>query len=224
MSSTTDNRQTVKTLCVTGGIGSGKSVVCRMLASRGWPVYDCDSRTKMLYDSDPVLLADVQEAMRPFAGGKKLTDPQGRLDRKALAGVIFGNEAALAALEAVVHPAVLRDFVAWRDEQLRKSGPDAVADGFVVMESAIILQKPLFKDVIDIVLLVDAPMSVRRERAAKRDGLAEEAVAARMAGQTLLNDISEGRVKAPADYVLLNDGTEAQLADKLENILNKILN
>lgn len=173
----------------------------------------------MLYDSDPDLLADVLEAMRPFAGGKTLTDPQGRLDRKTLAGVIFGNAAALTALEEVVHPAVLRDFMAWRDVQLRKSGPD----GFVVMESAIILQKPLFKDVIDIVLLVDAPMSVRRQRAAKRDGLTEEAVAVRMARQTLQNDISEGRVKAPTDYVLLNDGTEMQLADKLDNVLNKIL-
>ncbi len=193
-------------------------MVCRMLASQGWPVYDCDSRTKELYDSDPDLLAGVQAAMRPFAGGKSLLGPQGRLDRRALAEVIFADGAALEALEAVVHPAVLRDFTAWRDAQTTSG------KSLAVMESAIILEKPLFRDVIDIVLLVDAPLELRRQRAAHRDGVTEAAIEARMAGQTLLNDISEGKIEAPADYVLLNDGTESQLEDKLRILMNKILN
>ena len=99
----------MKTLVVTGGIGSGKSLVCSFLAERGLPVYDSDSRTKMLYDSSPELLARIGDAV-----GTDVTGADGRLDRKRLASVVFSDGERLEALERVVHPAVLDDFYRWK--------------------------------------------------------------------------------------------------------------
>ena len=192
----------MKTLVVTGGIGSGKSAVCAMLASRGIPVYDADARTKALYDTDPTLLPALEQAL-----GLSLRGADGHLDRKALGAAIFGDAGRLASLEAVVHPAVYRDFVAWR-EGCPASAP------FVVMESAIFLQKPLFHPLADKVLLVDAPASLRLERAVARGGLSREEVLSRMDAQRV--DV-EG-----ADAVLVNDGDLTALESRLDAVLETI--
>ena len=90
----------MKTVLVTGGIASGKSEVCRYLTSRGFEVYDSDSRTKALYDSVPGLKTRVEEAIGlPF---KEI-------------GVIFSDPAKRGKLEAVVYPEVMKDFLAWKD-------------------------------------------------------------------------------------------------------------
>lgn len=159
----------MKTLLVTGGIGSGKSAVCSYLQEQGIPVYDSDSAVKRLYREDPALLPSLETL---FGTGLRLAD--GSLDRKKLSAILFSDPEALSLLESVVHPAVLRDFVAWRD---RQNAP------FVVMESAIALEKPLFNGVYDAVLLVTAPERQRIERACRRDGTDPEAVRARMALQ-----------------------------------------
>ena len=102
----------MKTLLVTGGIGSGKSAVCAYLQERGIPVYDSDGAVKRLYREDPDLLASLEARF-----GIPLRQADGSLDRRRLAGLLFSDPAALAQLEAVVHPAVLRDFLAWRSRQ-----------------------------------------------------------------------------------------------------------
>ena len=192
----------MKTLVITGGIGSGKSAVCAILVSRGIPVYDADARTKALYDSDPALLPALEQAM-----GLTLRGADGHLDRKALGAAIFGDAGRLASLEAVVHPAVYRDFVSWRDA-CPASAP------FVVMESAIFLQKPLFRPLADKVLLVDAPAPLRLERAVTRGGLSREEVLSRMDAQRI--DAEE------ADAVLVNDGDLAALESRLDAVLETI--
>ena len=194
----------MKTLVVTGGIGSGKSEVCALLSERGIPVYDSDARTKRLYDGDPTLVPALEQAL-----GLSLRDAEGRLDRKALADAVFGDPARLSALEAIVHPRVYDDFVRWRDAQ-----PASVP--FVVMESAIFLQKPLFRPLADRVLLVDAPEEMRLERVCGRDGLDPDAVRQRMRAQ---------RVDAEAaDAVLVNDGSRTDLAARLGAVLETIWN
>ena len=160
----------MKTLLVTGGIGSGKSAVCAYLEERGIPVYDSDTAVKWLYDTDPDLLVALETLF-----GTTLRLGDGRLDRKKLAGILFADPQALAQLEAVVHPAVLRDFLRWRDAQ--------AGVPFVILESAIAASKPLFDDVYDAVLLVTAPQQQRLERACRRDKASEEAVRRRMAAQ-----------------------------------------
>ena len=174
----------MKTLLVTGGIGSGKSAVCAYLQERGIPVYDSDRAVKRLYASDPDLLPALETLF-----GTSLRLPDGSLDRQKLSGILFSDRSALARLESVVHPAVLRDFVTWRNCQ---QAP------WVVMESAIALQKPLFDGVYDAVLLVTAPEAQRLDRACRRDGADREAVLARMAVQAF--------DPMQADAVVNNDG------------------
>ena len=175
----------MKTVAVTGGIGSGKSAVTAFLSSRGIPVYDSDSRTKLLYDTDPALVPELEALF-----GVPLRGEDGRLDRKKLSSIIFSDPGALAALEAVVHPLVRSDFLSWRE--CRESP-------LVVIESAIILSKPLFSDLIDKVVLVDAPEEVRLQRAVSRDGADPEAVLARMRAQRF--DLSR------VDMIIRNDGS-----------------
>ena len=197
----------MKTLVVTGGIGSGKSTVCRYFASKGVPVYDSDSRTRRLYDTDPGLVRRLGEAL-----GTVIADSEGRVCRRKLASVIFSDPGKLQVLESIVHPAVKEDFIFWRDSFRSGDVP------FVVMESAIILEKPLFKDIADRILVVDAPLQTRLERACGRDGAAEEQVRERMSRQKLLNDISEGKVRPDVDYVIVNDADEASLFSKAEAV------
>lgn len=189
------------TVAVTGGIGSGKSEVCRYLEGQGVPVYDSDARTKMLYDTDLTLAEAVSAAL-----GCRVTDAEGRIDRAALASVIFSDREKLDALEAVVHPRVLEDFLAWRD-----SHKDAE---MVVMESAIFLQKPLFHPYFDEIILVDAPVETRILRACRRDGTDADRVRARIAAQ--MTDASM------ADYLIMNDSGLDDLYRKTDEVLRSI--
>jgi dephospho-CoA kinase len=161
-----------KTVIVTGLIGSGKSAVCALLRERGIPVYNSDERTKWLYDHRPALLDRLEEAL-----GMPLRGDDGRLDRKALAGRIFADAAARETLEAIVYPVVLQDFKRWR---ARQKGAR-----YVVLESAVILSKPLFDGLADAVVLVSAPEAVRLQRVRQRDNLPAEAVRARMSAQKI---------------------------------------
>lgn len=186
-------------LC-TGGIGSGKSYVVKIFNSLGVPSYDCDARVKELYDEDPALASAVDSA----AGGGLLAG--GRLDRKRLAAVIFKNRDILEKVEAAVHPALAGDFAKWRSG---RRGP-------VLIESAILLEKPALASIPDIVVTVTAPVELRVKRVMSRDSATREEVLCRIA-----NQMSDERRAAAGDYVVVNDGKTALLPQIL-NILNKI--
>ena len=187
----------MKTVIVSGGIGSGKSEVCRILRERGVPVYDCDSRAKDLYDTSAGLLSRIEAAL-----GAALRDDEGRLDRKALAAIIFKDPAAREKLESLLYPALLKDFRAWR--QAQEPAP------WVCLESALILSKPIFDGVADAVVWVDAPVEVRLQRAMRRDAATREQILSRMAAQ---EDFS-----ARADVTLHNSGTLESLRKETERI------
>lgn len=194
-------KQSCVLLC-TGGIGSGKSVVVRLFQALDIPSYDCDRAAKELYDRDPQLLAEVAALC-----GEEVLDAEGRLDRAALARKIFGDAALLAALEDRVHPAVIRDFEKWKEEQ---------ESALVVIESAILLEKPRFAGLMDYTVVVTAPGAVRIARVMRRDGLSEAQVRQRMAAQWS----DEARL-ARADFVLENDNRQPLLPAVLE-IIDKI--
>ncbi len=194
-------KQSCVLLC-TGGIGSGKSVVVRLFQALDIPSYDCDRAAKELYDRDPQLLAEVAALC-----GEEVLDAEGRIDRAALARKIFGDAALLAALEDRVHPAVIRDFEKWKEEQ---------ESALVVIESAILLEKPRFAGLMDYTVVVTAPEAVRIARVMQRDGLSEAQVRQRMAAQWS----DEARL-ARADFVLENDNRQALLPAVLE-IIDKI--
>ena len=189
----------MRTLLVTGGIGGGKSEVCRYLSSKGFPVYDSDSRTKALYDADERLRRSIDSALGPG-----LLLPDGSLDRKALAAAVFSDPVKLSTLESIVHPAVLEDFKSWREAQ--------TADA-VVLESAIVLDLPLFDGVYDTVFVVDAPVEIRVERACRRDGASPRQIRERIERQKV--DLSR------ADAVILNDSTFPELCSRVDEALRK---
>jgi len=186
-----------QTVIVTGLIGSGKSAVCALLRERGIPVYDSDARTKRLYDRAPGLVERLEEAL-----GIGLKGADGRLDRQALASCIFASDSARERLESIVYPLVLKDFKRWRSRQ--KGAP------FVVLESAVILSKPVFDGLASAVVLVTAPEEVRLQRVMARDARPASAVRARMAAQ-----------EVPMEKVTLtlpNDGTPQALSKAVEQV------
>ncbi|MBR6423283.1 MAG: dephospho-CoA kinase [Bacteroidales bacterium] len=193
-----------KVLLCTGGIGSGKSFVIRAFNALGVPSYDCDGAAKELYDRDPALLADVVRLC-----GDGVLDAEGRLDRAALAARIFADPALRAGIEALVHPAVIRDFRRWAAAQ--PGDPQ-----LVIIESAILLEKPLAEKVYDYVLAVTAPDDVRLARVQQRSGLDTAAAQLRMAAQW-----SDAERAARADFVLENDGRKPVLPVILD-ILERI--
>ena len=161
----------MRTVIVTGGIGSGKSAVCALLRKRGIPVYDSDSRVKELYKSRRGLVSRLEKAL-----GCPLRQDDGTLDKARLSALIFSDEGARETLESIVYPILLKDFQRWRS---RQKAP------FVVLESAIILSKPIFDGLADAVVLVDAPRELRIRRVMERDGVSREQVQRRLEAQDL---------------------------------------
>ena len=197
----------MKILVVTGGIGSGKSEVCRILGELGIRyIYDADSRAKELYSSHKTLLRDIEDQL-----GQSFCN-EGVFQPRLLAERIFSDKSALAKVEELLFPAMIEDF----NQFAEGAGPDEI----VVFESATILEKPQFDGFADKILLVDAPYELRLERACRRDASARVAVEARMDNQVLMNKISAGYVDARVDYLLINDGSYEQLKYKVVRIIN----
>ena len=129
------------TLLVTGPIGSGKSEVCSYLSSKGVPVYDCDSRTKMLYSLVPGLKCDIECALGI---------------RWEQIGIIFEDEAKRKTLESIVYPLLSEDIRSWKLNNASHS--------LLVIESALALGRSVFDGLWDKVLMVDAPYELRVQR------------------------------------------------------------
>lgn len=193
--------KTIRTLLVSGGIGSGKSFVIDIFNALGVPSYDADSRAKGLYDTDAQLLAEVVEA----AGEDVLRE--GRLDRRALAARIFASDILRARIEDLVHPAVMRDFAQWR------GGLNAP---LVIMESAILMEHPALMAQMDAALSVVAPMETRISRVVERDRCTREQAMARISCQW-----DDSKRMEHSDFVIINDGEQA-LLPQIVNILKTI--
>lgn len=199
-------------LVVTGGIGSGKSEVCRVLQEKyACGVYSADERVKGLYASHPTLLDDIAAGL-----SVDLRDDEGRFVPALLAEVIFRDREALAKVEELVFPALMDDFKAWCD--------DYRADRFVVFESATVMEKPQFEGFGDKWILVDARFGTRLERAVARDKTDRERVIARMINQPLMNDISEGRAVPDVDAVIINEGSYEDLIRKVTQTIDELYN
>ncbi len=197
-------------IVVTGGIGSGKSEVCRILKNMGYVhQYNADFRAKALYEEHPTLLGDIEESL-----GCTLRDEAGRFQPAALASVIFSEAAALEKVEAHLFPVLIDDF---------SSYAGTCGDGVVVFESATVLEKPQFDGFGDKVILVDAPFEVRLVRACRRDGADRDKVLARMHNQKLMNAFSEGYYDSRIDYKILNDGTMEELVVRTKEAINSLI-
>lgn len=190
-------------LGITGGIGSGKSYVAQMLQAR-WevPVYDCDSEAKRLTaESD-----DIRTALTQLVGDHLWQ--QGQMQKPVLAAYLFASPEHAAQVNAIIHPAVRRDFLCWADAHSRSP--------VVAIESAILCESG-FHALVDSILLVDAPLEVRLQRAMLRDGASRQQVMARMARQ------DSAQARQLARFTVINDGGGDQLLQAcLESIVTQL--
>lgn len=200
----------MKVIVVTGGIGSGKSSACRFLEKEfGWPVYYADGKVKELYRKSPDLLNRIEDALEG-----SFRDENGVFVPSLLAAVIFSDKTALDKVESLVFPELIADFEQWKSEQ---------GTGYVILESATILEKPSLKGIADMTVLVDAPLGVRAARAAARDSVSEEEILRRMSKQPLMNSLSLIGEYPDVDVVIINDSTEADMQEKLRKMAENLL-
>ena len=169
---------------ITGGIGSGKSIVSSLLELEGIPVYRADDESKRLTDTSAV----IRQKLEALIDEAIYLDD--RLDRRRLAALIFSDEVLLDKVNRIIHPVVREDFQAWTAKQVFTC---------CALESAILFESGFDKEV-DVVLMVYAPVALRLSRVMMRDGISEAAVMKRMNRQ-LHDDIKRQR----ADFVIVND-------------------
>lgn len=187
------------TLGITGGIGSGKSYVAKLLHREfGIPVYDCDTEAKRLTATDE----DIRMKLIELVGSEVFED--GKLNRKCLADYLFADPEHASKVNSIIHPAVLKDFRRWAEEQ---------EAGTVALESAILFESG-FNAFVDKILFVDAPEDVRLHRAMLRDTATEAQIKARMKMQ------QPELHRLQADFIIDNSTADdtrllAQLAEAL---------
>lgn len=200
----------MKVIIITGGIGSGKSEVCGILHEMGIEAqYNADKRVKALYDEHPSLLDDIQKAV-----GTDLRGADGKFMPQKLSNMIFGDRKVMKTVENLVFPALMEDFRAF----VRRH-PD---DEYIIFESATALEKPYFDGFGDKTVLVDAPYSIRLDRACMRDGASRDAVEARMACQPLMNALSDGHADPRIDAVITNDAGLDELKMKTREVISHL--
>ena len=188
---------------LTGGIGSGKSLVCSIFEKLGVPVYSADAEARKLMNTDSELKTSIVKMFGDQAYSKD------GLDREFLAGSVFGDDEKLSGLNKLVHPAVRKDFNRW--VALQSGSP------YVVEEAAILFESGAHREM-DLSVLVYAPEELRINRVMERDQADREDVLNRMGHQ-----MSEEEKMKLAGHIIYNDGTQMLLPQVIE-LHNKILN
>jgi len=187
---------------VTGGIGSGKTIVTKFFSLLGIPVYDADTRAKFLMAHDQLLKVELIKLF-----GKECFE-NNELNRKFIANQVFNNLEKLTQLNSLVHPAVGRDFENWCSQY--QDLP------FVVKEAALMFESDAYKQ-LDKIIAVFAPEEIRVQRVLMRDKHRSiEDVKAIIA-----NQFPEDRKIALADYIIYNDDKQ-MVVPQILNIINEI--
>ena len=187
---------------ITGGIGSGKSVVSDVIRLLGYPVYNSDIRAKELSDTD----GDIRQSLVALFGPAIYTD--NHLNRPLLASHLFQDSAQRKAVNAIIHPVVFADFNKWCAMQ---------HTALVFAESAILVESG-FSALMDKMIVVDAPQKLRLQRVVERDAVTMEQAQKRMEAQMDSVDLCKR-----ADYVIYNDN-EHLLISQIVDTINKLVN
>ena len=180
---------------VTGGIGSGKSLVCSIFRNLDVAVYDADLEARRIMEQDP----GIERELLGRFGKNVFRD--GKLDRRYLAEKIFSDEDARGFVNRLIHPRVWADFANWAERQ---------AGSYVVEEAALLFESGAWK-VLDLNILVTAGKEIRIGRITARDGLDREEVLARMASQ-----VDPSEAVRMADFEIRNGGKEFLIPQVLE--------
>lgn len=193
---------------VTGGIGSGKTFVCRMLEEAGCPVFYCDLEAHRLMLTD----ASLREALCKLVGDD-VYNAEGRLCKPVLSAYIRRGEAYAARVNAIVHPRVRREFQ--KRCEVYAEMPVSTRPQAFIMECALLYEAG-FDDLVDFSVFVSAPQELRIRRLMKRDGIRQE-----QALQWMALQLPEEEKRARADIEICNDGMGPP---NLERLLKEIRN
>jgi dephospho-CoA kinase len=180
---------------ITGGIGSGKSYVCKLLATHGIEVYDCDKAAKRLMRTSPTLRQQLTNLIGPDT-----YQPDGSLNKAEVARFLLASEQNAKAIDALVHPAVFADFL---------------QSGMQWMESAILYESGASK-LVDCVIVVTAPEQMRIHRIMQRDQITEE-----KALEWINRQWPQDEVRRRADYEIINDG-QVPLEQQIDHIITSL--
>ncbi len=180
---------------VTGGIGSGKSVVCQVFKTLGIPVFNADNAARHLMENDTTLVQQIQWLL----GDDVYKD--GKLDKDKVSTIIFEQPEKLQKLNGIVHPATISYATAWMNEQNA---------AYVIKEAAIFFESGSFKE-IDVMIGVYAPKELRIQRAMDRSGISREKVLSIMAKQ-----MDEDEKMKRCDHVIINDDATPVLPQVLK--------
>jgi dephospho-CoA kinase len=171
---------------ITGCIGSGKSLVTKIFAQLGVPVYDADSRAKYLMNHSEELRKQLIELL-----GEQAYSEDGYLNRLFVAGAVFENTILLNKLNGLIHPAVFHDFDKWITEHAQAT--------YIIKEAALMFETDSYKQ-LDQIITVTAPQKLRIERVVKRDRVSESDVLKRMN-----NQLSQEEKLSRSQYEVIND-------------------
>lgn len=182
----------MKTIGVTGGIGSGKTTICSVFKTLGVPVFHADDVAKKLYDERPELLRQIQ-----LHFGDDLI-VEGRLDKQKLAEIVFFDKKKLQILNSWVHPLVAESFDTWKKKQIAS---------YIIREAAIMIESKSHLDC-DHLILVSAPRQLKINRVIKRSKLSEAQIIARIQEQ-----ITDEERRPFCDFEIVNDETNLMLPE-----------
>lgn len=189
---------------ITGGIGSGKSVVAKLFTLIGIPIFDADKAAKWLMNNDE----NVKQKLTKAFGSQVFKD--NILDRKYLAEIVFKQPEQLQILNSIVHPAVKEYGITWAREQ---------TSPYTIKEAAILFESNSHTEM-DLVIGVSAPYEQRLQQAMQRDGVDAKTIRLRMDQQ-----MEESEKMKLCDYIIINDGKHAlieQVVQLHKTILTKI--
>jgi len=188
---------------VTGGIGSGKSLICKIFSVLGIPSYNADEKARILMNEDPALKDSIK---RHF--GENTYDESGALDRKFLSNIVFNNKESLKVLNSLVHPQVAIDYNNW----VKKQKSD------IVIEEAALLYETGASKSLDFIIVVTAPEEVRIERVMKRDSRSKKQIK-----NIMENQWSDERKAELGDAIIVNDNSTPLISQVLA-VMEKIKN
>ena len=188
---------------LTGGIGTGKSVVADLFVQLGIPVYNSDIKAKWLMNNNNSLKSELVKSF-----GVNTYD-DGVLNKSYLSDLVFNDSVKLKALNKIVHPYVKVDFEDWVTNNSKTS--------YVIKEAAILIESGAYKQV-DSILLVQADLEMRINRVISRDGVVKKDVVARIENQ--LPEIEKQKF---SDYTIFNNSSLKELAFKVKETHNEIL-
>jgi dephospho-CoA kinase len=183
---------------VTGGIGSGKSLICKIFHHLGVPIYDADSHAKELMTTDGILITDIKKEF-----GDLSYHSDGSLNRVFLAGNVFNDQKKLDNLNKLVHPRVAMDYERWVDHNKEFS--------YVIKEAALLYEAGSYVS-LDKIVVVDAPVELRIKRVLKRD---PHRTVEQIKG-IVEKQMPEGEKLKRADFIIVNDETQPVIPQVLK--------